>query len=238
MARRGPGPGRGRVLMARVAAMAAVVAKDLRVEVRARHAAAVVIPFVATLVVAFGLAMGPDATALRGAAPGLVWVAGLFGTVLTSRRSYEAEFADDAFTGLVLSPVDRGGLFAGKATALAVQLLVLQVGVLLTVGLLYGAGQAVSLPALVAVVVLGVCGLAGLGALLGVVAGASRGREALLPLLVFPLAVPLLVAASRATGAALEGRGAEVTGWLGLLLAYDVAFWSVGLLFYEHMVED
>src|SRR5437867_12728069 len=105
----------------------AIAGKDLRIEVRGRYAVGLIVPFAGTLLIAFGLSLGPGRTLLRETAPGLLWLAMLFASVLAFRRSYESEGEDGALEGLVLSPVDRAAVFLGKAAAVAAQLLVLEV---------------------------------------------------------------------------------------------------------------
>src|SRR5213593_2721333 len=104
----------------------AVARKDLRIEVRGRYALGAVLPFAATLLIAFGLSLGPGRTLLRETAPGLLWLAVLFASVLASRRAYEAEAEDGAMEGLLLAPVDKAAVFLGKATGVSAQLIVLE----------------------------------------------------------------------------------------------------------------
>lgn len=216
--------------------VAAITAKDLRIEWRARHAGSVIVPFVVTLVVTAGLAFGPGISLLRQTAPGLIWLTGLFAVVLAARHAYEVESADDAVTGLLLAPIDKAAVFAGKANALGAQLVVLQAAVIGLVGLLYGLPPGSSAPALAVTVVLGALGLGAMGSLLGAVAGAPRTQGSVLPLLVFPLAAPLLLAVTGATAGAF--RGVFAVQWLSLLAAFDVVFWSLGILLYGATLED
>jgi heme exporter protein B len=214
----------------------AIAVKDLRTEVRARHAATVIAPFVATFVIVFGLAVGPGVSLLRQTVPGLVWLTALFAVVLAARRSYESEFADDAVTGLLLAPIEKSVVFLGKAAALSLQILALLAGVLTLIGLLYGFPPTASVGAMALTVLLGAPALGALGALLGAVAGSSRTRESVLPSLLFPLAAPLLLAAGGATVAAL--RGSVATHWLGLIVAFDLVVWALGTLLFDATLED
>src|SRR5881296_2735762 len=95
----------------------AVAAKDLRIKVRGRYALGSLVPFAGTVLIAFGLSLGPGRTLLRETAPGLLWLAVLFASVLAFRRSYESEGEDGALEGLLLAPVDRASIFLGKAAA-------------------------------------------------------------------------------------------------------------------------
>jgi heme exporter protein B len=216
----------------------AIAAKDLKVEARGRYAVGMALPFAATLLIAFGLSLGPGRTLLEATAPGLLWLAVLFAVTLLARRSYEAEAEDGALEGLVLAPVDKAALFAGKTAALTLQLLAVEAAVLAMVTVLFGLPLGSDALALGATLALGTLGLAAVGGLFGVLTVMPRAREAVLPLLVMPLATPVLIAGVRATALATAGRGGEVGSWLGLLVAFDAVLVAAGTLVFEHLVED
>jgi len=215
---------------------AAMAAKDLRIELRGRYAVGTVLPFAGTLLIAFGLSLGPGRTLLRETAPGLLWLAVLFASVLASRRAYEAEAEDGAMEGLLLAPVDKAAVFLGKAAGVAVQLVALEAVVVMMVSALFDLAVTGSLGTLVAAFLLGTVGLAAVGALFGALDVSARAREAVFPLLVLPLATPILVAGVKATALAVAGRGASP--WLGLLVAFDLVIVAAGTLVYGYLLED
>jgi heme exporter protein B len=216
---------------------AAIAAKDVRVEIRAKHALATLLPFAATLLVSFGFAFGPGRDVLDRTAPGLLWMAVLFAAVMAARRAYQTESEDGALEGLLLAPVDKAAVFLGKAAAVAVQLVALVACALLLVVVLFDLTVRGPL-VLVAAFALGALGLAAVGGLFGVVAEAARTREAIFPTLVLPLVTPVLVAGVRATDLAATGRASEALAWLGLLVAFDVVFVSLGVLVFGFLMED
>ncbi|HZD74087.1 MAG TPA: heme exporter protein CcmB [Actinomycetota bacterium] len=216
----------------------AIAAKDLKVEARGRYAVGMALPFAATLLIAFGLSLGPGRTLLEATAPGLLWLAVLFAVTLLARRSYEAEAEDGALEGLVLAPLDKAAVFAGKTAALTLQLLAVEAAVLAMVTVLFGLPLGGDALALAATLALGTLGLAAVGGLFGVLTVMPRAREAVLPLLVMPLASPVLIAGVRATALATAGRAGEAGSWLGLLVAFDVVLVAAGTLVFEHLVED
>jgi heme exporter protein B len=222
-------------LMRQAAAMAG---KDLVLEIRSRFGLAAVLPFAGTLLLAFGLSLGPGRSLLEETAPGLLWLAVLFASVLSFRQSYQTESEDGAMEGLVLSTFDRAAIFLGKAVAVAVQLLALEVVVLLLVGVLFGLSLAKAPAVLAGAFILGTLGLSAIGSLFGALTESPRAREAIFPLLVLPLATPVLVAGVKATELASAGRAAEAGSWLGLLLAFDVVFLCVGTLVFGQLLED
>ncbi len=217
---------------------ASVIArKDLVIEVRGRHALGTLLPFAATVLIAFGFAFGPGRDVLDRVAPGLLWMAVLFSAVIASRRAYQVETEDGALEGLLLAPIDKAAVFLGKAAAVTLELLALVLAVLVLVVLLFDLSVASPL-LMIAAFVLGVVGLAAVGSLFGVVAESARTREAIFPMLVLPLVAPVLIAGVRATDLAAAGRSSEVLSWLGLLAAFDVVFLSVGVLVFGYLLED
>jgi heme exporter protein B len=215
----------------------AIAAKDLRLEVRGRHALGSLLPFAATLLIAFGFAFGPGRDVLDAVAPGLLWMAVLFASVIASRRAFQLESEDGALEGLLLAPIDQASVFLGKTVAIAVQLLGLVACVLVLVVALFDVQVGAPLQ-MVGAFALGTIGLAAVGGLFGVVAEAARTREAIFPLLVLPLVTPIVIAGVRATDLATSGRGSEAWSWIGLLLAFDIVFVGVGILVFGFLMED
>jgi heme exporter protein B len=216
----------------------AVAGKDLRIEMRGRYALGAVLPFAATLLVSFGLSLGPGRLFLQQTAPGLLWMAVTFAAVLASRRAYESEAEDGAFEGLLLAPVDKAAVYLGKVLAVSAQLLVLEALVLALTAALFDLSLGGDVGRLVAGFVLGTLGLAGVGALFGALDVSARAREAVFPLLVLPLAAPVLVAGVKTTALATGVQVADAGGWLGLLVAFDVVIVAAGTLVYGHLLED
>src|SRR5271166_3772627 len=115
-----------------------VAGKDLRIEARSRVALWQVVPFAILVLVLFAFALGPGPVALRAAAPGLFWLAVLFSTVLATQRSFAIESGEGTRDGMRLSGIDPAGVFLGKAAAVGLQLLVLQLVLFAGITLLFG----------------------------------------------------------------------------------------------------
>ena len=216
----------------------AIAGKDLRIEARSRYALGAVIPFAGTLLVTFGLSLGPGRSLLEETAPGLLWLAVLFASVLSFNQAYQVESEDGAFEGLVLSPIDPAAIFLGKAAAVAAELIALEAVVLLLVAGLFGLSLGKAPGVLAGAFLLGTIGLSAVGSLFGALTGSPRFREAIFPLLVLPLATPILVAGVKATELATTGRAGEAASWLSLLVAFDVVFLSVGMVVFGQLLED
>ena len=216
---------------------ALVCGKDLRIEVRSRVAVNQVVPFAASVVLLFGLALGPDRRVLAPASSGLFWVAVLLSTVLTVQRSFAVETADDAREGLRLSGLDPAGVFLGKVGAVLAELLLLEVVLSGAIALLYGARLA-GFGMLAGSAVLGSVGLSAVGMLYGAIASGLRVRETLLPLLFLPVAAPVLLAATKCWDLALAGAPSHADGWLSVLAVFAVLYVTIGTVSFGSLLED
>ncbi|MCU1490462.1 MAG: ABC-type transport system involved in cytochrome c biosis, permease component [Acidimicrobiaceae bacterium] len=214
-----------------------VAGKDLRVEWRSRVGLGQVVPFALVVLLLFGLALGPDAQRLRAATAGLFWVTVLLAAVLAVQRSFAIEAADGARDGLRLSGLDAGGIFVGKAAALVVQLLLLELVLAVAAALLYTT-QLSGVALLIGSCLVATIGLASVGTLYGAVAAGTRVRETLLPLLFFPVVAPVLLAATKAWGAALDHRPGGGLGWLGVLAGFAAAYLAIGTVAFGPLLED
>jgi heme exporter protein B len=213
-----------------------VAGKDLRIEARSRVALWQVLPFALLVLILCAFALGPGTSALRSAAPGLFWLAVLFSTVLTTQRSFAIESGEGTRDGLRLSGIDPAGIFLGKAAAVAVQLVVLQVVLWAGLTLFFGVHLHAAWLAVVASL-LATVGLASAGVIYGALSAGLRVRETLLPLLVLPILAPVLIAGSRAWSAALNGPVSSGTPWLRILLPFAAVYLVVGVVLYGPLQE-
>ena len=218
---------------------ALVAGKDLRIELRSRVTLNQVGPFAVLVLVLFAFALDPDRGVLVRAAAGLFWVAVLLSSLLAVQRSSSVESAPGLADAQRLAGLDPAGVFLGKAAAVAVQLAVLEVLLGAGVVVLYGVHLR-GIVTLVATCLVATVGLAAAGTLYGVLAAGLRVRETLLPLLLLPVVAPVLLAATRASEAALTGLNLEVTSsdWLRLLAVFAVVYVAFGVVAYGALMED
>jgi heme exporter protein B len=217
----------------------AVAEKDLRIEIRDRSAVNTLVPFAGTLLVLFGLAFGPGREALRQAAPSVLWLAVLFAGVLALRASMEVETQDDALDGLVLSPADRLAIYLGKTAAVSTELIVLEAVTLLGSWYLFDLAPPAGIWIVLVAFVAGTVAFVALGVLFAVLSTRSRAREALFPVLLLPVSVPVLLGGVRSTQLAVDrSSGGEAVSWLGLLVVFAAVSVAAGCLVFEHLLED
>jgi|SRR5690554_1304245 heme exporter protein B len=217
----------------------AIAWKDLTAERRARANFNAVLSFAALVLVLFGFALGPDAEALRAAAAGILWLAVLFSGILAFHRSYQVELENGALDVLLGYPGDRRAIFVGKLVANLVFVLVVEALLVPLAAVLYGLPLLRAAPELVGVFLLATFGFVTLGTFYGAMASRVRAREVLLPLLLFPILVPLLIGAITATAALLVGDPmGEAGAWVRLLVIFDVVFFIACVLAFEHVIEE
>jgi heme exporter protein B len=211
--------------------------KDVVVELRAKELVYATIFFGAVVILVFCFAFlgGPKPTV--DVAAGVLWVAiTLAGTVGIS-RAFEREREGDTMRALLLAPVPRSALYLSKLAAISLLMMIVETVALLLVSLLFGIPIGGILPSLVALLFLGTIGFAAVAALFGASLGRARSRDVLLPLLVYPIVVPVLIAGTRGTVALLIGAEPAVASfWLKFLLVFDAVFVSLGVWVFEPLV--
>lgn len=217
----------------------AIARKDALCELRGRQAAGSTLFFAALVLLLFGFALGPDTRRLAEAAPGLLWLAVVFGGLLTVARLHQLEAEDGALDELARYPVERRTIYLGKALAGGMAVIVLGAVLLPVVGVLYGIDLAPAALPLALTVLLGGIGFAAVGTFYAAVTVRMRAREVMLPLLMLPVIAPLLLGAVEATAAALSGDPfGELGAWLQLLAGFDVVMLLAGAAGYNYLLEE
>jgi heme exporter protein B len=223
-----------------ISAARAILAKDLRLELRTKESVPAMTLFTLTVYVLFHF--GLDRDTLDGSlASGVLWVTLLLAAIIGVARLFAAEREQGGIDGLLLAPVDRTSLFLAKGAALflflcAVELVALPAFALL----LLGPDLLEPLPRLLPVLLLANLGLAVVGSLVAALATATRSPDLIVPLLLLPLLVPVLIAAAEASEPLLrDDPTADRLGrWLGVLTLYDVVFVLLSLAVFDYLLED
>ena len=222
-----------------LARVGAVLWKDLTTERRAKANFNAVAFLAGLILLLFGFALGADRDALHAAAPGAIWLTVLFSGVLSFNRAYEQELEGGAIDALLLYPGDRRSIFVGKLLANLLFVLLVEAILVPAAALLYDLPIGRVVLPLAAIVIMGTLGFVTLGTFYAAMASRLRAREVLLPLLLFPMLIPLLVASVEATGALLAGDVmGQLGGWMQLLLIFDVIFLVATVLAFEYVIEE
>lgn len=215
-----------------------ILAKDLRIEWRTRESLASMLVLGILLLVVFAIAHDAPANEAPTLAPPVLWATFIFSGLLGVQRGFALERENDCMAGLLSSPIDPASIFVGKLLGNLILLTVMQAIVVPLVGVFLHVELWGVLPALALVLFLGSLGFAALATLFAAVAGRTRAREVMLPLLLLPLLMPLLIASVGATREVLAGGLGGARDAITVLLAFDVVFAVAGWLLFEYVVRD
>lgn len=218
-----------------------IARKDFTVEARSREIIATAAFFAVACVLVFSFSLVTDGRAPEGVAAGVLWVGVAFAGTLSLGRLFERERAHDTLRVLLLAPIERPAVYLGKLLAVVMLMSAIAALLLPFTGLLFD--QAVTRAAgwLAVVLVAGIVGFAAIGTLFAAMLGRSRSRDVLLPVLLYPMAVPVLIAGVRATSALLDAAGPDVETarlWLGIIAAFDAVFVTLALWTFEAVMEQ
>lgn len=219
--------------------MLAILWKDLRIELRTKEtlAALLLLGLLTLLVLSF--AFDPTSPLREAAAPGVLWVAIIFAGTLGMNRALVRESEHDCLQGLLLAPLDRGTIYLAKAAANFLFMVAAQAILVPLFVFFFNLPLWATVLRLAPVVLLGLLGFAAVGTLFAAVSLRTRAREVMLPLLMLPLAAPLLIASMQASAQLLRGEAFAAVGhWLNLVAAFDAVFLVVGWLTFEYVVEE
>ncbi|MGH7544457.1 MAG: heme exporter protein CcmB [Gemmatimonadota bacterium] len=224
--------------MSGLAPAVVIFAKDVRLELRRVESLATMAVFAGLVVVIFAFVGDPTPADLARIGPGALWASILFAGALGFERWFAEEERNSALHGLLLAPVDRELLFLGKWAGATVFLLALEALLVPAAATLYrlDLGGAWGLFAILMVAV--TVGYAALGTFFAAVAARTTASQLLLPVLLFPLSVPLLLAGIEGGQALAAGAGGDYRDWLGLALAFDVLFGTVCTMAFGTVIEE
>jgi heme exporter protein B len=217
----------------------ALIWKELLVEARGRETVLAGAVFALLVLVIFNFAFDLRVESVAEVAPGVLWVTVTFSGVIGLGRAFARERDRRTLDGVLLAPVDRSALYLAKVVInLASMLVVEAVALPAFIGLF---NLSVDLGLLIGALALGTIGLAGVGTLFAAIAAHTRAREVLLPLLLFPVQAPVILATVKATGAAIRVPGLDppdVSQWVGLLVAFDALFLGLSVVLFDYAIEE
>jgi heme exporter protein B len=218
-------------------AVGAIIWKDLAAELRSRELLSAMLVFALLVILIFNFALELDPATRRVATPGILWATFAFAGTLGLNRSMAVEKDRGCLDGLLLAPVDRSAIYFGKTISNLVFMIIVEAVVLPVYSVLYNTN--LFYPGLFAVILLGSIGYSAVGTLLASMAVQTRTRDVLLPILLFPVVIPILIAAVKASGGFLQGLAlSEVMPYINLLIVYDVIFTAAAYMVFDYIVEE
>lgn len=215
----------------------AVIWKDLAAELRSREVFSAMFVFALLVILVFNFAMELDIATRRSVTAGVLWTTFFFAGTIGLNRSMAAEKDRGCLDGLLLAPVDRAAIYFGKMIGNLLFMLFVEVLILPIYTFLYN----VSLfnIGLLGVILLGSLGYAAVGTLLASMSVQARTRDLLLPILLFPVMLPVVIGAIRASNGYLSGaEWSEIAPFLNLLIVYDVIFIAVAYMMFDYVIEE
>lgn len=215
----------------------AILAKDVLLELRTKDILVSVVVFALLVIVIFNFALDPTPNAVAMVAPGILWVAFTFGGVLGLNRSFALEKERGNMHGLMLAPIGRDAVYFGKFLGNFLFMVIVEAVIYPVFAVLFNLPLLV--PGFIPVALLATLGIAAVGTMFSAMAVNTRSREVMLPVLFFPVVVPIIVAAVEATGVLIRGdASADLTRWVPFMAVFDAIFLVVCPAAFAMIIEE
>ena len=215
----------------------AITWKDTLSEMRTKETVSSVLVFTLLVIVIFNFAFGASQETMKLVAPGILWVTFAFAGVLSLNRSFIMEKEQGCLEGLMVCPISREVIYVGKMLGSLLFMLIIEAIALPIFAFLFN--LAVLSPQLIVITVLATIGFVAVGTLFSALAVNTKAREMVLPILFFPIVVPIIISAVKASGLALSGEPwSELSSWLQIIAAFDAIFLVVSFLVFAFVIEE
>lgn len=216
-----------------------IAMKDLKIEIRSKDRIYGMMVFSVLVMVIFNFAFDPGADYVSEVAPGILWVALIFSATLGLNKTFASEKEQDCLQGLMLSPLDRSGIYFGKVLSNTSFSLIVAFLTLPFFALFFNLSFWGVLPQLVLVIFLATTGFIAVGTLFAAISVGVKRGEMILPILLFPIEVPVIIAAVKATSIILDGGGlVDYIMWLKILVLFDIIFLMVSFVAFDYLIEE
>ena len=221
-------------------AVGAILRKDLKAEFRTKEVFNSSAVFALLVIVIFSMAFEPTSAEARALSGGLLWVAFTFSGMLALSRTFAREVPNDCLLGLQMAPISPAAIYVGKLASNLLFLGLLELLLLPLFALFYNVRLLDHAPLLGLIVLLGSWGLAAVGTTFAAISTTVRLRELMLPVLLFPIEIPLILSLVEATTAVLQGTNpiVEISVWLRICFGFDVIFTILSLFLFSYILED
>ena len=217
----------------------AIVWKDIRAEIRTKEIFSSMFIFSLLVLVIFNFSIDLLEVNPLDIAQGVLWIAFTFSGILGLNRSFLFEKENDCLQGLMLTPIDRSAIYLGKMLGNLIFMLIMEAIAVPIFVVLFNIGIYDKIISLAIVIFLGTLGFGTVGTLFSAMSVNIKAREVMLPILLFPIVVPLIIASVKSTGAILTGKPFDdIISWLKLIAVFDVVFLVVSFLSFEYIIEE
>jgi heme exporter protein B len=217
-----------------------VLKKDFTIEVKSREIVYTTLLFALSCILIFSLTFVVEGQPLQDAAAGIVWIAIAFSGTLALGRTFERERYAETLRALLLAPAPRAAIYVGKLLGILALLFATELLIVPLVALLFQADLFRHFPLLAALLLLGTLGFAAVGTLFAAMLVRARTRDVLLPILLYPITVPVMIAGVRGTAALLQEPSEQALAvlWIGILASFDVVFVTLALWTFEPLMTE
>lgn len=217
----------------------AIVWKDFLTEFKTRELFSSMFVFAVLVILIFIFSVDLSLVNSEEVGPGVLWVAVIFAGTLGLNRSFTLEKENSGLQGLLLAPIDRAAIYFGKMLSNLIFFLVMEAFILPVFMVFFNIDLLSNLGPLLVVLLIGTLGFSALGTLLSSLSSNLKTREIMLPLLLYPLMVPIAIGAVRLTEQVLTGGAlGDMMNWVGLILCFDVIYLAVSIMTIDHILED
>jgi heme exporter protein B len=217
-----------------------VVRKDVLIEARSRELVYTTVFFAVSCLLVFAFGLVKDGRVVADAAAAMLWIAVAFAGTLALGRTFERERYEDALRALLLAPADRPAIYVGKLLGVVLLMGLVEAVVVPLVALLFQAPLGTAPLLLAALLIAGSIGFAAVGTLFAAMLVRTRSRDVLLPVLLYPMTIPVIIAGVRGTAALVQPDAdvAMARAWLGMLAAFDIVFVTLALWTFEPVMTE
>lgn len=216
-----------------------IAKKDLYAEWKTRQTISTMLIFSGMVIVIFSFAFDPSSNSMKAVIPGVLWVIIVFSGILGLNRSFLSEYKNDNLSGMMAAPIDSSSIYLGKLLANLIMVLIVEVVSIPFLFLLFDFRWMGSFPYFIGTLLLGTFGFISIGTFLAALSANSRSSEMLLPVILFPVAIPVLIGAVQSTKIILTNieNLSSAISWMQLMAAYDLIFFVLCFLLFEYVVE-
>jgi heme exporter protein CcmB len=217
-----------------------VTRKDLLIEARSREIVYTTLFFAIACVLVFAFGFVREGRAVPDAASGILWIAIAFSGTLALGRAFERERQSETLRALLMSPIERPALYLGKLLGVVILLALVEAVIVPLVGMMFQAPLLEHAALLLALLTTGTIGFAAVGTLFAAMLVRARSRDVLLPVLLYPLTIPVIIAGVRGTASLLQAEVDEpmARAWLAMLAFFDIVFITLALWTFEPVMTE
>ncbi|HEU0048318.1 MAG TPA: heme exporter protein CcmB [Nitrososphaera sp.] len=217
----------------------AILWKDILTEYRTKDAITSMLIFGLLVILMFHFAFEPDSLETEKFGPGLLWMTFIFAGILGMNRAFASERENDCLQGLMLAPVDWGAIYLGKMLANLVFMLLAESMILFCFALFFNFTLLPRWGWMATITLLGTLGFASVGTILAAVSMNTRMSDVMLPILLLPIALPVVIGAVESTAAILtDPPGESLTFWVRFLVVFNIIFITLPLLLFDFVLEE